>query len=122
MTRTPTAVPTPTQRPQRPVRHDANPISGSDPDPNPSDHSATTRESLESVSSSTKIFLINARRPVLRAARGILRVGVLLGLSNTAGVLAGVFRTAATCYILQHGSWDDVFKVSIDLYRWNLEL
>lgn len=30
--------------------------------------------------------------------------GVLLGLSNTAGVLAGVFGTAATGYILQHGS------------------
>ncbi|MQL94856.1 hypothetical protein Taro_027520 [Colocasia esculenta] len=42
--------------------------------------------------------------------------GVLLGLSNTAGVLAGVFGTAATGYILQHGSWDDVFKVSVILY------
>ncbi|KFK30624.1 hypothetical protein AALP_AA6G006100 [Arabis alpina] len=29
--------------------------------------------------------------------------GVLLGLSNTAGVLAGVFGTAVTGYILQHG-------------------
>lgn len=29
--------------------------------------------------------------------------GVLLGLSNTAGVLAGVLGTAATGYILQHG-------------------
>lgn len=29
--------------------------------------------------------------------------GILLGLSNTAGVLAGVFGTAATGYILQHG-------------------
>ncbi|OAY72358.1 putative anion transporter 1, chloroplastic [Ananas comosus] len=51
--------------------------------------------------------------------------GVLLGLSNTAGVLAGVFGTAATGYILQHGSWDDVFKVSVTLYLagtvvWNL--
>ncbi|KAJ6830810.1 putative anion transporter 1, chloroplastic [Iris pallida] len=51
--------------------------------------------------------------------------GVLLGLSNTAGVLAGVFGTAATGYILQHGSWDDVFKVSVALYLvgtvvWNL--
>jgi hypothetical protein len=27
----------------------------------------------------------------------------LLGLSNTAGVLAGVLGTAATGYILQHG-------------------
>ncbi|XP_076948767.1 ascorbate transporter, chloroplastic-like [Bidens hawaiensis] len=42
--------------------------------------------------------------------------GVLLGLSNTAGVLAGVFGTAATGYILQNGSWDDVFKVSVILY------
>lgn len=42
--------------------------------------------------------------------------GVLLGLSNTAGVLAGVFGTAATGYILQKGSWDDVFKVSVALY------
>ncbi|CAK7331290.1 unnamed protein product [Dovyalis caffra] len=51
--------------------------------------------------------------------------GVLLGLSNTAGVLAGVFGTAATGYILQHGSWDDVFEVSVGLYLvgtvvWNL--
>ncbi|ERN09721.1 hypothetical protein AMTR_s00029p00225980 [Amborella trichopoda] len=51
--------------------------------------------------------------------------GVLLGLSNTAGVLAGVFGTAATGYILQHGSWDDVFKVAVGLYLggtvvWNL--
>ncbi|KAL5075932.1 hypothetical protein RYX36_014916 [Vicia faba] len=29
--------------------------------------------------------------------------GILLGLSNTAGVLVGVLRTAATGYILQHG-------------------
>ncbi|CAA0842570.1 Ascorbate transporter- chloroplastic [Striga hermonthica] len=42
--------------------------------------------------------------------------GVLLGLSNTAGVLAGVFGTAATGYILQEGSWDDVFKVAVGLY------
>lgn len=51
--------------------------------------------------------------------------GVLLGLSNTAGVLAGVFGTAATGYILQNGSWDDVFKVAVVLYLigtlvWNL--
>ncbi|KAK8557908.1 hypothetical protein V6N13_008738 [Hibiscus sabdariffa] len=51
--------------------------------------------------------------------------GVLLGLSNTAGVLAGVFGTVATGYILQRGSWDDVFKVSVALYIigtlvWNL--
>ncbi|KAF7844537.1 ascorbate transporter, chloroplastic-like [Senna tora] len=42
--------------------------------------------------------------------------GVLLGLSNTAGVLAGVLGTAATGYILQKGSWDDVFKVAVALY------
>uniref|UniRef100_A0A1J3D5C4 Putative anion transporter 2, chloroplastic n=1 Tax=Noccaea caerulescens TaxID=107243 RepID=A0A1J3D5C4_NOCCA len=51
--------------------------------------------------------------------------GVLLGLSNTAGVLAGVFGTAVTGYILQRGSWDDVFKVAVALYLigtlvWNL--
>ncbi|CAA6673364.1 unnamed protein product [Spirodela intermedia] len=51
--------------------------------------------------------------------------GVLLGLSNTAGVLAGVFGTAATGYILQRGSWNDVFKVAVALYLvgtlvWNL--
>ncbi|KAL2892190.1 Ascorbate transporter chloroplastic [Bienertia sinuspersici] len=51
--------------------------------------------------------------------------GILLGLSNTAGVLAGVLGTAATGFILQRGSWDDVFKVSIALYIvgtlvWNL--
>ncbi|KAH9627563.1 hypothetical protein KSS87_009563 [Heliosperma pusillum] len=51
--------------------------------------------------------------------------GILLGLSNTAGVLAGVLGTAATGYILQHGSWDNVFEVSVGLYLvgtvvWNL--
>lgn len=34
----------------------------------------------------------------------VLLQGVLLGLSNTAGVLAGVFGTAATGYILQKGT------------------
>ena len=34
--------------------------------------------------------------------------GVLLGLSNTAGVLAGVLGTAATGFILQNGTWDQV--------------
>lgn len=33
----------------------------------------------------------------------VILQGVLLGLSNTAGVLAGVFGTAATGYILQRG-------------------
>lgn len=42
--------------------------------------------------------------------------GVLLGMSNTAGVLAGVVGTAGTGYILQHGSWDDVFRVAVILY------
>lgn len=34
--------------------------------------------------------------------------GVLLGMSNTAGVLAGVLGTFATGVILQKGSWDEV--------------
>ncbi|GAQ83470.1 phosphate transporter [Klebsormidium nitens] len=42
--------------------------------------------------------------------------GVLLGMSNTAGVLAGVLGTAATGYILQNGSWDEVFTVAVGLY------
>ena len=42
--------------------------------------------------------------------------GVLLGLSNTAGVLAGVLGTAATGYILAHGTWDDVWGVAVALY------
>jgi ACS family sodium-dependent inorganic phosphate cotransporter len=42
---------------------------------------------------------------------------VLLGLSNTAGVLAGVLGTAATGYILQRsGSWDEVWGVAVGLY------
>ncbi|KAG6412496.1 hypothetical protein SASPL_125175 [Salvia splendens] len=40
-------------------------------------------------------------------------------------LLAGVFGTATTGYILQHGSWDNVFEVSVGLYLvgtvvWNL--
>ncbi|CDY71597.1 BnaAnng38090D, partial [Brassica napus] len=49
--------------------------------------------------------------------------GVLLGLLNTAGVLAGVFGTAATGYILQRGSCGDVLKVAVYLIGaqvWNL--
>ncbi|KAL6785920.1 PHT4D [Auxenochlorella protothecoides x Auxenochlorella symbiontica] len=52
--------------------------------------------------------------------------GVLLGLSNTAGVLAGVLGTAATGAILQStGSWDQVWGVAVGLYLigtvvWNL--
>lgn len=51
--------------------------------------------------------------------------GVLLGMSNTAGVLAGVLGSLATGQILQHGSWDEVWDVAIGLYLagtvvWNL--
>eukprot|EP00238_Polyblepharides_amylifera_P006252 CAMPEP_0196579640 /NCGR_PEP_ID=MMETSP1081-20130531/23921_1 /TAXON_ID=36882 /ORGANISM="Pyramimonas amylifera, Strain CCMP720" /LENGTH=390 /DNA_ID=CAMNT_0041899281 /DNA_START=732 /DNA_END=1904 /DNA_ORIENTATION=+ len=51
--------------------------------------------------------------------------GVLLGISNTAGVLAGVLGTAATGYILQNGSWDEVWSIAVGLYLfgtviWNL--
>lgn len=51
--------------------------------------------------------------------------GVLLGMSNTAGVLAGVLGTAATGMILKTGTWDDVWRVAIILYLvgtviWNL--
>jgi ACS family sodium-dependent inorganic phosphate cotransporter len=42
--------------------------------------------------------------------------GVLLGLSNTAGVLAGVLGTAATGIILEQGSWSDVWSVAVGLY------
>jgi ACS family sodium-dependent inorganic phosphate cotransporter len=51
--------------------------------------------------------------------------GVLLGLSNTAGVLAGVLGSLATGYILAHGTWSDVWMVAVSLYLvgtvvWNL--
>jgi ACS family sodium-dependent inorganic phosphate cotransporter len=51
--------------------------------------------------------------------------GVLLGLSNTAGVLAGVLGSLATGHILAHGTWSDVWNVAIALYLvgmviWNL--
>lgn len=42
--------------------------------------------------------------------------GILLGLSNTAGVLAGVLGTYITGQILQTGSWDSVFEVAVGLY------
>jgi len=42
--------------------------------------------------------------------------GVLLGMSNTAGVLAGVLGTAATGYILKNGTWDEVWGVAVALY------
>lgn len=43
------------------------------------------------------------------------RQGVLLGLSNTAGVLAGVFGTATTGYILQHGMSFEIFMLSDEM-------
>jgi MFS transporter, ACS family, solute carrier family 17 (sodium-dependent inorganic phosphate cotransporter), other len=51
--------------------------------------------------------------------------GVLLGLSNTAGVLAGVLGSLATGWLLAHGSWADVWRVAVCLYLvgtlvWNL--
>ncbi|WIA14652.1 hypothetical protein OEZ85_003155 [Tetradesmus obliquus] len=51
--------------------------------------------------------------------------GVLLGLSNTAGVLAGVLGSLATGYLLAHGTWADVWRVAVILYLvgtviWNL--
>lgn len=35
---------------------------------------------------------------------------------RTTGVLAGVFGTAATGYILKHGTWDEVWGVAVALY------
>lgn len=51
--------------------------------------------------------------------------GVLLGLSNTAGVLAGVLGTYVTGRILQTGSWDQVWGLAVMLQItgtviWNL--
>lgn len=51
--------------------------------------------------------------------------GVLLGMSNTAGVLAGVLGTYTTGYILQNGTWDQVWGVAVTLCLigtvvWNL--
>ena len=37
-------------------------------------------------------------------------------MSNTAGVLAGVMGSLATGWILQHGSWAQVWDVAIGLY------
>lgn len=42
--------------------------------------------------------------------------GVLLGMSNTAGVLAGVLGTYAVGVILEDGSWDEVFSIAVGLY------
>lgn len=46
-------------------------------------------------------------------------------MSNTAGVLAGVLGSLATGYILQNGSWAQVWQVAVALYLvgtiiWNL--
>lgn len=51
--------------------------------------------------------------------------GVLLGLSNTAGVLAGVLGSLATGYILSTSGWSQVWNVAVGLYLfgtlvWNL--
>ena len=43
--------------------------------------------------------------------------GVLLGMSNTAGVLAGVFGTASTGYILQHGQSPFIANFSLHFTR-----
>ncbi|CAN7123771.1 unnamed protein product [Brassica rapa subsp. narinosa] len=65
------------------------------------------------------------RHPMIKRIQSGHR-GVLLGLLNTAGVLAGVFGTAATGYILQRGiysSCGDVLKVAVYLIGaqvWNL--
>ncbi|RZR76731.1 hypothetical protein BHM03_00001611 [Ensete ventricosum] len=48
--------------------------------------------------------------------------GVLLGLSNTAGVLAGVFGTAATGYILQHGLESQVLGTMCLKFQWHSTL
>ena len=50
---------------------------------------------------------------------------MLLGLSNTAGVLAGVLGGLATGHILAHGGWSQVWGVAVALYLvgtvvWNL--
>jgi ACS family sodium-dependent inorganic phosphate cotransporter len=42
--------------------------------------------------------------------------GVLLGMSNTAGVLAGVLGSLATGYLLSVGTWADVWRVAVVLY------
>jgi ACS family sodium-dependent inorganic phosphate cotransporter len=42
--------------------------------------------------------------------------GVLLGMSNTAGVLAGVLGSLATGHLLSVGTWADVWRVAVALY------
>jgi MFS transporter, ACS family, solute carrier family 17 (sodium-dependent inorganic phosphate cotransporter), other len=42
--------------------------------------------------------------------------GVLLGMSNTAGVLAGVLGSLATGHLLSVGTWADVWRVAVVLY------
>uniref|UniRef100_J3KYT9 Major facilitator superfamily (MFS) profile domain-containing protein n=1 Tax=Oryza brachyantha TaxID=4533 RepID=J3KYT9_ORYBR len=89
----------------------------------------TVRKVMQSIGFLGPAFFLTQLSHIDSPAMAVLCMacsqGVLLGLSNTAGVLAGVFGTAATGYILQHGSWDDVFKVSVVLYLvgtlvWNL--
>ncbi|CAA2970544.1 ascorbate transporter, chloroplastic [Olea europaea subsp. europaea] len=62
------------------------------------------------------IQLKQVKTPTLAVRCMACSQGVLLALSNTAGVLAGVLCTVTTGYILQKGSWDDVFKVAVVLY------
>ena len=68
--------------------------------------------------------MCNLTRAILQDI-GPKYAGVLLGMSNTAGVLAGVISTAATGYILAIGTWNDVWNVAIFFYLlgtliWNL--
>ena len=55
--------------------------------------------------------------PLLPHALSAVSVRLLTKLVwSTAGVLAGVFGTAATGYILKHGTWDEVWGVAVALY------
>uniref|UniRef100_A0A803KRL8 Major facilitator superfamily (MFS) profile domain-containing protein n=1 Tax=Chenopodium quinoa TaxID=63459 RepID=A0A803KRL8_CHEQI len=89
----------------------------------------TVRKIMQTVGFLGPAFFLTQLSHVDSPAMAVLCMscsqGILLGLSNTAGVLAGVLGTAATGYILQHGSWDNVFEVSVGLYLvgtvvWNL--
>lgn len=42
--------------------------------------------------------------------------GVLLGITNTAGVLAGVLGTLVTGRILAAGGWDAVWQIAVGMY------
>ncbi len=78
------------------------------------------------LSSCQSLFVANKRECRLHVQDiGPRYSGVLLGLSNTAGVLAGVLGTAATGLILANGTWDEVWNVAVALYLvgtvvWNL--